>query len=147
MSETWIGLSRRPSDRAIASRRLASALPNLRSDHKKHSNARERARRWRNRLRADESGPGAVGAAVGKTGRHSHSRAALLLHVRTPPIHLQSVHRRNCDFLHALAERSAASLVRRRRANARFFVRPRYCAREFARGRNRQAPWAARKYR
>ena len=50
-----IGLSKRPADRAIASRRLAGALPDLRGDHKKRSHAGERAGRWRNRLRADES--------------------------------------------------------------------------------------------
>ena len=55
MSEARIGLSKRPPDRAIASRRLAGALPDLRSDHKKRSHAGERAGRWRNRLRADES--------------------------------------------------------------------------------------------
>ena len=55
MSEARISLSKRAPDRAIASRRLASALPDLRGDHKKRSHARERAGRWRNRLRADES--------------------------------------------------------------------------------------------
>ena len=42
---------------------------------------------------------------------------------RTAPIDLQSIHRRDCDFLHASAEQFAAGVVRRRRANARLFLR------------------------
>jgi hypothetical protein len=55
MSKARIGLSKRAAYRAIASRRLAGVLPDLRRDHKKRSHPRERAGRWRNRLRADES--------------------------------------------------------------------------------------------
>ena len=57
--------------------------------------------------------------------------------VRAPPIDLQSVHRRDCNFLYALIEQSVASVVRRRRANSRFLVRRRYRPRELARRRNR----------
>ena len=59
----------------------------------------------------------------GKQIGHSDGRAALLLHLRPAPIDLQSLHRRDRDFLHAPAQRSAAGALRRWRTNARFLVR------------------------
>src|SRR6266513_400351 len=49
------------------------------------------------------------------------------------PIDLQPLHWSDRDFLHAAAQQSSTGSLRRRRADARFFVRRRYRACEFAR--------------
>ncbi len=81
-----------------------------------------------------KAGSGKAGFALGKTSRDSHRRAALLMHLRTPPIDFQSLHRGDRNFLHAFAQPSPASPLRRRRANTRFLIRGRHRTRESACG-------------
>src|SRR5205809_7299580 len=83
---------------------LAGALSDLRRDYQKRPNTRKRAGRRRNRLRSDQSRSRETRPALGKADRYSDRGAALLLHLRAATIDLQSIHRRDRDFLHAFAE-------------------------------------------
>ena len=60
---------------------------------------------WRgNGLWINQSRSGEIGTALGKTSRDPNRRAALLVHLRTATIDLQSLYRRDRDFLHAFAQ-------------------------------------------
>jgi len=56
------------------------------------------------------------------------------MHLRAAAIHFQSLHRRDCNFLHAPAQRSAAGALRRWRTDPRFLFRRRHSARAFRLG-------------
>ena len=90
--------------------RLCRALPragcgtSMRQADDVDSDAGSDAGRRRNRVRADQGGPGTAGAVVGQADRHPDRGAALLLYLRAAAIVVQPVYRGDCDLLHAAAE-------------------------------------------
>ena len=87
----------------------------------------------------DQGGPGASGAAVGQTDRHSGRRVTILMHLRSAPVALQSLHRRHCHFLHSPIEWATANPIRGWCPDTRLLFRRRHRPRQSASGDNRHA--------
>src|SRR6476620_1231844 len=87
----------------VTARRLVGALPDLPSANHERAHARG-GTGWRgNGLWINQGRSGEIGPALGKTSRDSSCCAAVFVHLWTPTIYLQSLHRRDRDFLHPLA--------------------------------------------
>ena len=104
LSEARPRFSKRAAGRTIAHRRLVGALPDLRRGH--HAvptpeNAPVGGETVYGLTKVDQE---KLVLLWGKQVGHSDGRASLLLHLRTAPIDLQSLHRRDRDFLHAPAQ-------------------------------------------
>src|SRR5664279_971764 len=111
MSDARIGFSEGAGGRTTAARRLGRTLSDLWRGHEKRTNPGKRTGWWRDSLRSDQSRSGKARVALGKTNGNSSGGVALLVHLRTAAIDLQSLHWRDRDFLYAFAEQFAAGAL------------------------------------